>query len=79
MRKIIKLMDDWRYTGLDQQQMNINLQHTWNNVDGQDGGNDYKRGTCIYEKELSMPDYAENQDVYLQFHGVNASAIVYFN
>ena len=24
----------------------ITLPHTWNAVDGQDGGNDYYRGTC---------------------------------
>ena len=24
----------------------ISLPHTWNAVDGQDGGNDYHRGTC---------------------------------
>ena len=24
----------------------ISLPHTWNAVDGQDGGNDYYRGTC---------------------------------
>ena len=24
----------------------IALPHTWNAVDGQDGGNDYYRGTC---------------------------------
>ena len=25
----------------------INLPHTWNAKDGQDGGNDYWRGTCL--------------------------------
>lgn len=30
----------------------VNLPHTWNGKDGQDGGNDYYRGTCVYEKEL---------------------------
>ena len=29
------------------------LPHTWNAVDGQDGGNDYYRGTCWYIRELS--------------------------
>lgn len=27
---------------------NVTLPHTWNAVDGQDGGNDYYRGTCKY-------------------------------
>ena len=26
----------------------VTLPHTWNAVDGQDGGNDYYRGTCYY-------------------------------
>ena len=26
----------------------IDLPHCWNAVDGQDGGNDYYRGTCCY-------------------------------
>ena len=28
----------------------INLPHTWNNIDGMDGGGDYFRGTCNYAK-----------------------------
>ena len=28
----------------------LDLPHTWNGKDGQDGGNDYFRGTCTYEK-----------------------------
>ena len=30
----------------------IALPHTWNAVDGQDGGNDYWRGTCTYPHRL---------------------------
>ena len=29
---------------------NVTLPHTWNAVDGQDGGNDYYRGTCKYQR-----------------------------
>ena len=25
----------------------VNIPHTWNNIDGQDGGNDLYRGTCL--------------------------------
>ena len=28
----------------------VTLPHTWNAKDGQDGGNDYYRGTCYYAK-----------------------------
>ena len=33
----------------------IALPHTWNAVDGQDGGNDYYRGTCWYTLALAKP------------------------
>ena len=79
MRRIVKLMEDWTFSGFDKEPLNVNLPHTWNNIDGQDGGNDYKRGTCTYEKTITRPEYAENERVYLQFHGVNASAKVIFN
>ena len=26
----------------------VNLPHSWNAIDGQDGGNDYYRGTAFY-------------------------------
>ena len=30
-----------------------NLPYTWNEKDGQDGGNDYYRGKCFFAKSLS--------------------------
>ena len=81
MRKTIALMNDWLFTySKDGNQKMVNLPHTWNNVDGQDGGNDYYRSACSYERKVSMPDFdKENEDVYLVFDGVNASATVYLN
>ena len=57
----------------------INIPHTWNNKDGQDGGNDYWRGTCVYEKDFAAPSFSDDQRVYLEFNGVNASARVVLN
>ena len=58
----------------------VSLPHTWNNLDGQDGGNDYRRGTCVYRTTFARPDFDSNtQCVYLEFHGVNASAVVELN
>ena len=34
----------------------IDLPHTWNAEDGQDGGNDYYRGECYYAKEFDLSD-----------------------
>lgn len=79
MRRIQKIMNDWTFIYHDGSKTVLNLPHTWNAIDGQDGGNDYYRGTCTYEKEFVMPEYADTERVYLQFHGVNASAKVYLN
>ena len=80
MRKIIKVMDNWNFTDQKGTVTKLNLPHTWNNKDGQDGGNDYWRGTNKYDTVFKMPEFdKETQCVYLQFHGVNASAKVILN
>ena len=80
MRKIIKLMENWMFYSHDGSAVKLNLPHTWNEKDGQDGGNDYWRGTCKYTKTLSKPKFNKEKElVYLQFHGVNASAKVILN
>ena len=57
----------------------VDLPHTWNASDGQDGGNDYFRGTCIYIKKLNKEAFAENSLYFLEINGANSSAKVYFN
>ena len=57
----------------------VNLPHTWNTIDGQDGGNDYYRGTCHYVNELNKSELPEADKYYLEFQGANASADVYVN
>ena len=57
----------------------VNLPHTWNNIDGQDGGNDYYRGTCFYAKKIEKAELPECDQYYLEFQGANASADVYVN
>ena len=57
----------------------VNLPHTWNAKDGQDGGNDYYRGTCYYTKKLTLAECKNAEVVYLEFEGANASADVYVN
>lgn len=56
----------------------INLPHTWNNLDGQDGGSDYFRGACFYTKNLTV-EKREDKDYYLEFRGVNSIADVFVN
>ena len=80
MRRIEKLMQGWSFTGRDGNRQSISLPHTWNEKDGQDGGNDYYRGTCVYDHTFVKPKFDEETErVYLQFHGVNASAKVILN
>lgn len=80
LRKIQKLMKDWTFIYHDNTKTVLDLPHTWNAIDGQDGGNDYWRGTCSYEKDFKKPEFdSEKEQVYLQFHGVNASARVVLN
>lgn len=57
----------------------VNLPHSWNATDGQDGGNDYFRGSCVYAKKLNKADLPENCEYYLEIRGANSSADVYVN
>ncbi len=56
----------------------VDLPHTWNGTDGQDGANDYYRGICCYRKTLKKQE-VEGEEVYLEFQGVNSSADLYVN
>lgn len=55
----------------------VDLPHTWNAIDGQDGGNDYYRGKCWYCKTLAPSEFPKADRYYLEFRGANASADVY--
>ena len=57
----------------------VNLPHSWNAIDGQDGGNDYYRGTCYYAKVIDKMDLPEADKYYLEIRGANSSADVYVN
>ena len=57
----------------------VNVPHCWNAIDGQDGGNDYWRGTAYYAKAIAKADLPEAQRYYLEIQGANSSADVYLN
>ncbi len=57
----------------------LDLPHSWNAVDGQDGGNDYFRGTCTYAKAINKADLPQADRYYLEIKGANSSAEVYLN
>ena len=80
MREITKIMKGWAFTGPDGTTTTVDLPHTWNARDGQDGGNDYWRGTCIYRTHFAAPQFnTASHQVWIQFDGVNASAHVVLN
>lgn len=58
----------------------VTLPHTWNNIDGQDGGNDYYRGSCLYRKSFPKPFSCRKGDrVFLEFNGAAMTAAVTVN
>ena len=80
MRESICLNQSWSFRGPTGAVETVDVPHTWNAIDGQDGGNDYWRGCCTYEKDFPLPAFdPDAQAVYLEFQGVNASADVTLN
>lgn len=78
MRNIKNINENWFFVK-ENEKSTVNLPHTWNGIDGQDGGNDYYRGKCTYIKEIAKADMPHGEEIYLQLDGVNSSAFVYFN
>ncbi len=71
--------ENWLFTGPGGKALPVSVPHTWNAVDGQDGGDDYMRCLCKYEKSFPMPEHGELDRVYLQFDGVNSECEVVLN
>lgn len=78
MRREVLFNDGWTFYKPAEAPVTVRLPHTWNGFDGQDGGDDYWRGRCRYEKIFSWNKSA-NERVFLLFEGVNASAEVSLN
>jgi len=87
LRKVINLNAKWAFTkmvnevpaALSNKWDFVNLPHSWNAIDGQDGDSDYYRGTCYYSKEIDKMDLPEADQYYLELRGANSSADVYVN
>ena len=80
MRTFLNLNKDWTFVYHDGTATEVDIPHTWNAADGQDGGDDYFRGTCTYHKTFQIPAFDPAfQRVFVQFQGVNASAEVFLN
>ena len=87
MRQILNLNRKWAFTkmanevptAIDNRWDFVNLPHTWNALDGMDGGGDYYRGTAWYAKEIDREDLPVADRYYIEFRGANASADLYVN
>lgn len=77
MRQVIVFNENWTFTKPGNAPIPVRLPHTWNAQDGQDGGNDYWRGTAVYEKEFFRPDWFG--EIVLEFAGAAMSADVFVN
>ena len=86
MRNCIHFNSDWRFAkteeipgALPENWERVTLPHTWNAIDGQDGGNDYWRGTALYCKAFAKPQLEEGGRAILQIDGAANIADVYLN
>ena len=85
MRTIVNINQKWAFakqttqipTAIDDKWEYVNLPHSWNAVDGQDGGNDYFRGDCMYVKTINKADLPAADRYYLEIRGANSSAEVF--
>ena len=85
MRHILNLNHGWAFlkdwkeasVAIPEAAESVNVPHCWNAVDGQDGGNDYFRGTCCYFKQIE--ELPEADKYYLEIQGANSSADVYLD
>ena len=75
--RTVTLMKEARFAKQGENMAVVALPHTWNNLDGQDGGNDYWRGISTYEIDLPNPTAGKKQ--YIEIQGANHVATVYCN
>ncbi|MBR5140445.1 MAG: glycoside hydrolase family 2 protein, partial [Clostridia bacterium] len=86
MREILSFNNEWLFTknaeiptALPEDAEKVSLPHSWNATDGQDGGNDYYRGTCNYVKSFNKSDLPVAECYYVEVCGANSSADLYLN
>ncbi len=82
MRNILNLNSDWLFVKnttdiAARGGETVSLPHTWNGIDGIDGGNDYFRGSCLYVKTIKKSELPEAAHHYLEIQGANSSADIY--
>ena len=79
MRTMISFNGSWFFSKPGEALASVTLPHTWNAIDGQDGGNDYWRGTATYTKLFAKPELQEDERCYLEINGAAMTAEVILN
>ena len=87
MRQIYSLNPKWAFskeatavpTEVSSRWNFVNLPHSWNAIDGQDGNADYFRGTAYYAKNLDQLDIPKADRYYVEVNGASSSASLYWN
>ncbi len=75
--RTITLLSQARFAKQGEAMAPVTLPHTWNALDGQDGGSDYWRGIGTYE--IDLPDPTQGKRQYIELRGANHVATVYCN
>lgn len=89
-RNIISINDSWKFGTTSDQNVitsgyndsgwsTVNLPHTWNGLDGQDGGNNLFRGAKWYRKFILAENNWQGKKVFLRFGAANMKTDVYVN
>ena len=88
MRRILNINEGWRFlkaavpvetaVAYAERGEAVTLPHTWNALDGQDGGNDYHRGLCWYVREVTAEELSGAVN-FLEINGANHTAEVYLD
>ena len=89
-RRIFSLDDSWRFTRQDvagaesvsfddSAWTTLSLPHTWNNLDGQDGGDNYYRGVGWYRRHYTVSSLLAGQELFIKFDGAFFRTELYVN
>lgn len=83
VRQVISLNDNWLFKKNNVDSLNhwdeVNIPHTWNNVDMQTRRNNFYAGQAVYKKIFIPSNSLKNKRVFIHFEGVGANAVVYLN